>query len=170
MKYNIGDRVWYATFVPMELVWRECPICAGHGRVTVIMGKGEYAPIDCTFCAPGFNSPTGEVSHYEPVARADHTSVKGIDITADGEVYHLAKHYRADISRIFQLESSALAKAELLASEYREQEAAKLKEKEKPDRSWAWHVGYHRRAIKDAQRQIDYHTAKLNVASLKAKK
>jgi len=48
-------------------------------------------------------------------------------------------------------------------------EREKIATKEKDTRTWAWNASYHRRQIKDAKRQLEYHTAKLNVASLKAK-
>ena len=41
--------------------------------------------------------------------------------------------------------------------------------KEKPARSWAWHVTYHRREIKRAERDLEYHTRALGIAKEKAK-
>lgn len=36
-------------------------------------------------------------------------------------------------------------------------------------RSWAWRASYHRNEIKRCQKEIERHTARLNVASLKAR-
>jgi hypothetical protein len=45
-----------------------------------------------------------------------------------------------------------------------------VKDKKERHRSWAWHVSYHRKQIREAQRQIEYATEQLAYAQSKAKK
>ena len=44
-----------------------------------------------------------------------------------------------------------------------------MKRKEKDTKTWAWNVHYHRKEIREAQKRIEYHTSKLNVAKLHVK-
>jgi hypothetical protein len=41
--------------------------------------------------------------------------------------------------------------------------------KTKDHRSWAWNASYHRRNIKDLERQLEYHRSKLAVCAANAK-
>jgi hypothetical protein len=71
---------------------------------------------------------------------------------------------------LFETEAEAMVAAEAMAAEYDEEERKKILTREKDGKSWAWNATYHRRCIKQAEKDLDYHTRKLKVANLKAKK
>ena len=57
---------------------------------------------------------------------------------------------------------------EELCKKHRQEELNCLNNlKEQQHRSWAWNATYHRKCLKEALRQVEYHTAKLNVAETK---
>ena len=77
--------------------------------------------------------------------------------------------YEVPASELFRTEEEAKTRADEYAKELTDVEHKRLMAKEKDKRSWAWNVHYHRKAIKDAEKQIAYHTSKLNFAKTYAK-
>jgi hypothetical protein len=60
-------------------------------------------------------------------------------------------------------------RSQAMCDEANAAERARVLNKEKDTRTWAWNASYHRREIADAKKRIEYHAAKLAVASLKSK-
>lgn len=167
-KFQIGDSVWAATWDATE-AWVECPDCCGHGRLRVIMGDGTEVSIDCQNCELGYQGPQGRKLYYARAARAELCVIKGVRIEGDHVEYQSSRSYTELEVNLFDNEADALARAQMIASEEETKERNRIFQKEKDTRSWAWNATYHRRAIRDAKKAIDYHTRKLAVASLKAK-
>ena len=169
--FNIGDEVYLAEFHPMTEIWVECPQCCGSGRIEVILGNSEKFSINCTCCEHGWEGSFGKLKSYEPKASARCVMVSGVETSMnDGEIIARYRHsgcYISDGEKVFATEKEALAAAEELAAEQEKREVGNLKRKEKQHKNWAWNVSYHRKAIKSAEKQIAYHTAKLNVAPRK---
>ncbi len=165
MKFNIGDTVFHATFYPTTTKWVECPVCMGEGRVQVIYGGGKQASIACDYCSLGYTPPTGKVKIYAALAHAEPLVITGVELEAGGK----ERYNYIDSSELFKTKEEAFKRAEEKAEEYKKKEVARLKEKEKPNKSWSWHVGYHKREIKRLQKNIDQHQARLEAANLKAK-
>ena len=166
--FNIGDTVWLATFQTEEKNLT-CPDCAGNGCLTIIMGDGDQHSIQCDTCKRGFEAPTGKVSYYEKTARSRVCLVTGVRQESGGFRYDLAPSYWADDTTVFASEDEAVQAAALMATIDNAEEIAKKTRKHEQNRSWAWNAHYHRRQLKEAQRQLEYHTAMLNVAKVKAK-
>jgi hypothetical protein len=99
---------------------------------------------------------------YEPAVEI--LQVEYID-SRDGIVRY---NYR-DNYVVFADHLSAAKRAIDLLEEYQTKETERLAAKEQPKRTWAWNVRYHRGCLKEAQRQIEYHTSKLNAALTHAK-
>lgn len=169
MKFQIGDLVWRASW-DYRQNYVTCPDCGGTRALTFIMFDGTEHTIDCAGCAAGYEPPRGvlPVGSYQPVAHS-HT-VTGMKLRTEGGFeYTLNSGHYVGEEDLFATKEEAEARAELLSQEKAAEDLRRVYKKEKDTRSWAWHVHYHRREIKEAQRRLTYHTQKLNVAKEKAK-
>jgi hypothetical protein len=168
MKYEIGQQVWYAGWEPTR-ARIICPDCAGEGRIRVLLPDDSIVSVDCVACTRGYERPSGYLECYDRKAEARLVTIKGVEITAGKTEWQTDSSYRTSGDDLFDNEADAYAAALLKAAEADREERKSIGRKHKDTRSWAWNAHYHRKCIKEAQRQIEYHTAKLNVASLKAK-
>ena len=172
-RFNIGDLAWIAAFDAAEN-FVPCPDCGGTGRLRVTFHDETQVSIGCSNCAPGLDAPTGRVRVYDRKPRAEQVHINGCEF-GPKEIrwrfgYSETCYRIADDADVFETEEAALERARLIAAEYDAAERAKILTKEKDTRTWAWNASYHRNCIKRARHDLEYHTAKLNVASLKAKK
>lgn len=168
-KFNLEDWVWYAT---TEYQKRRvmCPDCAGTRFLTVIMGDGAQVTIDCSLCSVGYDPPHGFVTqgYYTPAVK--HSTVEGVERDReDGFKYRLHDCYSKPEADLFATREEAEARAAVLAQELIQQEADRIKRREKDTRTWAWNARYHRECIRRAEHDLQYHRAKLEVAKVKAK-
>lgn len=171
-KFNIGDSVWLAAFDARD-AYVPCPDCGGTGRLRVTFHDETTVSIGCANCAAGYDPPTGRIKVYDRKTQADMTTVTGLEMTGAKVTYRLggdASHWRsAGPEDVFATREEALVRGQVLADEATEAERQRVFRKERDTRTWAWNASYHRGEIKRAQKSIEYHTAKLNVASVKAK-
>ena len=165
MKYSIGDRLWLAK-VESEESYLACPDCGGTRTVTVTLWNGEVFIIDCIGCQRGFDRPSGTVSIYSRTPSAMLVTIIGMSIDRGHDEYHVRGIYTYHVpeNNLFVTEQEALDRAAELAAESDAEEKKRVLGKEKPTRTWAWNVHYHRAAIKRANHDIAYHTEKLNAA------
>jgi hypothetical protein len=163
MKYKIGDKVWYAQrkAFSKSVV---CPDCFGKKYLTVIKGDDSQVTIDCAGCASGYLPPKGYILYWGQEPDVCEKTISKIEFDGIKYVYGFDGCYSADEDTFFRKESDALIKAGALCREHEQQELARINMKEKNNRTWSWNASYHRRQIKEAERQIEYHTAKLNAA------
>lgn len=167
--FQIGDLVWRATWEYSQS-YVTCPDCGGTRALTFVMYDGTEHTIDCAGCASGYEPPRGvlPVGNYKPEA-SPHT-VTGMKLRTEGGFeYTLNNGFYIGEENLFATKEEAQARAEALGQEKAAEDLSRIYKKEKDTRSWAWHVHYHRREIKEAQRRLDYHTKKLCVAKEKAK-
>lgn len=166
-RFKIGDKVWVAKnnakeeFIP-------CPDCLGKRYLTVTMGDDSQVTIDCVCCRRGYEGPAGVISTYEYqpiVLYVELTSVES-ELKEDVEVerYGHSGCYREDGENVFATEAEAKVRADIFAKERKAEEEARLLRKEKETRSWAWNAHYHRKCIKQAEKDLAYHASKLNAA------
>ena len=171
-KFQIGDVVWRPHWDASEN-YVECPDCGGTGRIRVIFHDETVVSIDCCRCSAGYEPPTGRIKCYDRIARAEQTIVTGMEIKPDGVTYHLGGNgswYRtAPEDEVCATREEALAKAAEMAAKADAEERERIQRKEHDTRTWAWNASYHRKMVKQAQRDLEYHTKKLNAANLKAK-
>lgn len=172
MKYEFGQQVWWATCQASEN-WETCPDCGGTGRLRVTFHDETQVSIDCRNCASGYDSPSGRVRWFGRVPEARKITISGFEFTDGNASYHSffgqGSYYRIEEDALFATEAEAMEHAEKLAAEHDAAERAKFLTKEKDAHSWAWNASYHRNCLKRAQKEAEYHTAKLNVAKIKAK-
>lgn len=169
MRFEIGQTVWRATFEAQETTV-ECPDCHGTARLRVMFADDSIVSIPCTNCARGFYDPTGRVTVYDRTANATRDTITGVSISEGKCEWRTAQSYICQDDDVFATEEEALARAAVKAAEYDAEERAKVFRKEKDTRTWSWNASYHRREIKECQRRIEHHTAKLNAANLRARK
>ncbi len=117
----------------------------------------------------GANFHGAGITRYERTPKAIKTKIIGVEVTADAIQYQLPEAYRVDERDIFNSEADAVDRARELADQLNADELERILKKDKDTRSWSWNATYHRRCIRDAQKQIDYHTRKLDVAREMAK-
>ncbi len=171
-KFQIGETVWVARF-EMVKQWLECPDCCGSGVLTVIKGDGLKVSIECTGCQSGYEPPKGRVYLYEHKESVRQTEITGIEqAVEDNKVvikYRSTHDYIHDSAHITTTREEAVEIAQRLACNADREEKERFQKKEKPERSWAWNATYHRSQLKEAQKQVEYHSGKLAVAKLKQK-
>lgn len=173
MRYKVGDKIWVGEFSSMAPVYETCPDCGGTGRLRVTFHDEAQVSIECQNCAAGYDPPTGRVIVYKQVASARHAAISGLEVDGDKVRWHVDSHsgsYRIiDDDKAFDTEAEAVAWAQCRSAEYEQEQRDRIFKKEKDTRKWAWNASYHRNCIKRAQKDLEYHTAKLNVAKVKAK-
>ena len=168
LRFQMGDQAWRASFDSTP-AYVQCPDCCGSGRLRVIMGDDQEVSIDCQNCTRGYHGPQGVLQVYERTPRAEPVTITGMEMDADKIVYRTSTSRTVDDADLFADEHQAVARAQEIGDQLGAEERARIANKEKDTRSWAWNASYHRKAIKEAERQIAYHTSKLAVAVLKAK-
>lgn len=168
MKFSIGDPVWYASRDSKQ-VYLPCPDCLGQRYIRAIIADGTEYKVDCAACSHGWQGSDGLLHTWELSGYALSSVVKGLRIDGDTVLYTGEGFYEAGEDEVFATEAEAQVRADAIAKERTEAEHARLLTKEKDTRSWAWHVTYHRRCIKQAEKDLAYHTAKLELSKSKAK-
>lgn len=171
-KFKIGDQVYRPTFENHETSVA-CPDCGGTGRLRVTFADDTTVSIGCANCASGYDVPTGRVKCYDRFPEAKLATISGIEMDCGKIKYKLYagphSYWRVEESDLSTDHAAAMIKARAMADKWSEDERARIYRKERDTRTWAWNASYHRNAIKKAQKDIEYHTAKLNVATIKAK-
>lgn len=172
-KFKIGDKIWYATTKASEKRV-PCADCFGKRRLIVILGDDSKLDIPCEGCSWsdqdgwGYHEPYphGYCRIYEWQCKVEEVIINRVEINVDKVEYGFNGNYRMDEDRAFLTEEEAVKKSQELIEEQNREELAKLYKKEKPTKTWAWNLSYHRKRIKDAERDIAYHTAKLNAGKV----
>lgn len=172
-KFQIGDEGWRATFEVRETCV-ECPDCGGTGRLRITFDDETTVSIECSNCSRGYNPSSGRVVVHDRMPSAELVTVTGIELQAGKPPEYKAAFGPSSSwiiaeDRLFRTEEEAMACANLLAEKADEEERARVFQKEKDSKSWAWNASYHRRQIAHAKKQLAYHESKLAVASVKAK-
>jgi hypothetical protein len=163
-KYQIGDTVWVAVTGRREA--REtCKDCAGTRFLTVLLGDGEQVTIECEGCSPGGYEPARGYNIYaEHYAEARQAQINRAEGGENGWEYGTSESYRHAESDIYLTRPEAEKRAAHLAEERTKEQLEKVQHKYKKHRTWSWNATYHRKCIRKAKKDIEYHTAKLDYA------
>lgn len=170
-KFNMGDEVWVSGYDQSEKQV-ECPDCLGAKQIKVTLKDGTEYSLDCSGCAPGFETPRGWVTRYERVATAWPGTVQRVEVShRDSDTYHYGTHNRsADEDDVFATHDEAVVRAaDVIRRQEEDDKKLHLHLKKDVNRKWSWHVTYYRSQIRDAKKTIERATAQLNVAREKAK-
>ena len=168
-KFNFGDYIYHAS-VESSTEWVPCPDCNGDKYITIVY-QGETYTIDCPGCERGYLGSTGVREKYTYAVATKEGTIEGVE-RRHSEPYEFEYRLRAGSSSywilkesdVFLTKEEAEARAEVLRQERETAEANRVLQKHKPDRSWAWNVKYHKENIARLQKDLEYHTLKLNAA------
>lgn len=174
--FNIGDTVYVATVQEAtERTQVICPDCRGARKLKVTLGDDSTVLIDCEACSMGWMGSQGFKAlrriepHVKTVTITRIEIVKQRGIGPDEKVTYWSEHYGYDSANVFDNPEWAREAATLLAYDARKKEEENLFRKDKPTRTWASNVAYHRKEIREAEKRIEYHSKKLGIAREKAK-
>jgi hypothetical protein len=171
-KYNIGDKAWFAGRESVEKSVI-CPDCFGKKYLTVILGDNSQVTIDCVACVQrGFEPPKGYVTYYGYKIDVSQVTINKVEISPNKTEYRFEqdKHcYIVYETDLFDTKEEAEERAKKLCKEYEEEELEKIHRKHNNNRSWGWNVHYYRRIIRQANKDIEYYTPRLDAAQKYAK-
>lgn len=172
MRFEVGQEIWIGDFHPLAPTHVTCPDCGGTGRLRVTFHDETQVSIDCSNCAPGLDAPTGKITIYQQEIRARQASICGFENAHGKTRWHVdgtdCSYRIIEDEDAFASEAEAIAWAAQRQGRYEEDQRKKIFSKEKDTKTWAWNASYHRNRIKAAQKEIEYHTAKLTAAAIKA--
>jgi hypothetical protein len=162
---KIGDMVWWATceVKPIEI---ECLVCFGKCKVTVILGNGEQVETGCEYCSIGFERPRGFTSEHQRISGVKEISITGKEVREDEKGKHVEYRYENyclyNNENIFNTKEEAENRVLEMIKEYENSEVERLAHKKKSNQShYSWSIGYYRKKIKDAQRDLDYYSGRI---------
>ena len=173
MRFEIGQQIWVSRYDPIAPVYEVCPDCGGTGRLRVIFHDDTEVSIECRNCSAGYGKPTGRVIVYRNRVCAYLATITGVEM--NGKETRWQIDWTSGGGRIigddeaFDNEVDALVYGHVRMEHYEQEQRERIRSKERDTRTWAWNASYHRKRIKEAQQQIEYHSAKLAVAAIKAK-
>ncbi len=170
-RFEIGETAWMATFDSCT-AYLTCPDCAGTGYNRVILPEPDntVVTIECEGCRHGFEGSDGRLRVYDRKAKAVLVTVMGVSLDGGKIEWRTSESYCVADADLFDTEEAAQEAARVLAFNENERERLRHLQKEKPLKSWSWHVHYHQQCIREAKRQIEYHSGKLDVAHVRATK
>lgn len=163
LRFEIGDVVYVAR-LETEEEQLPCPDCGGTLRVRVLLYNGVEHSIACEACKHGYEGPRGYIVRYAPTPKASSTTITGVDTSAGSIQWRTELvGYRED-DDVFDNIGDAFARALDLAEKFEQEQKARITHRSNAERSWAWHVSYHRREIREAKKRLAHHEAALSYA------
>jgi len=170
---NIGDRAYYydtksnQTEIP-------CPECLGQCFHEITLGCGDKHTIACERCKEGYLGPSGVTRPYilERVPQVEEGIVTGITHEDGAWKYKFTNkvgNERWFTDRVCATEQEALEKAEDACKKYNAEQMDCATRKYNDTKSWSWNATYHRKGIKDAERNLEHHKRALDWANHKKK-
>ena len=166
-QFQIGDTAYYAS-IDSRQVWITCPECLGSGRLRVILGDNSEVSIACVCCERGYEGSPGKIQTYKFMATVARVVIRGVETEMRDDKFHVTYKfnggYLSEGERLFENPDDAQRRAEELAVEHENEQAERLRHKEKQTKTWAWNVSYWRGEIRRANETIKRCTARLNVA------
>lgn len=162
-QFKIGQNVWWAHRAAQEKLYM-CPDCFGQKFLTVILGDQSQVTIDCAGCSKGYEPPRGVICQWEHIPDARRTTIHRVEIRQDKVEYGVDDNYGVAESEIFASREEAMVRAEQLSEAWNREQSEQIGRKARHSHSWAWNVTYYRKAIREAQKNIELYTLKLDAA------
>lgn len=165
-RMKAGDVIFVARAGSTETS-RPCRVCNGDRKVTLILGTGERASLDCDYCSHGYEAPTGSETFYEFRPEPKPYVINAVEVveTSQGELvrYRVGAdnaYSTFDASDCFPSAEAAAARCAELVAEAEVEQERQMRAKENGKKSYAWHVGYHLREAKRSREQAAHHERK----------
>jgi hypothetical protein len=162
--FRIGDIYWLPVGEPQQ-VQVACPVCAGQRTVMVILGSGERVVVDCDACGHGYDGPRGTIHEWTVNPTVRRFVIAAVTSLYDGRWRVRSQDgAEADFTDLFATDAEALAEARRQAIKHEDERMMGHSRMRKGVKKHTWAIRYHREQIKDAERQLAYHRAKLHMA------
>jgi hypothetical protein len=165
LKANIGDMIFVPYSHGYSRMEQPCSICNGNRSVELILGTGEHQHVACDACVRGYGEPTGVEIVGAATCGVRFGEVTGVAIE-DGAWIYTYSGGRARHDEVYLDHASAQEIAETVLLPEEQARAQKLFEAlcQQHRRKVAWTAGYHRAALRELRRKMDYHESKLRRA------
>ena len=169
--FALGDTVYVVQECRCVPVEKTCPVCFGKRCVTIILGNGELENVMCDYCGKGYEGPRGYVVDYELHSAVRQAIITGASFTNHKWEFALDYgHTGTGESELYRDEASAEAARAKLMEERKKEEASLLANRLNYSKTkLTWRVGYHRKRLRDLEREAEYHRKMLCVAVEKRK-
>jgi hypothetical protein len=164
---QIGQTVYETRAWPYGDKRVPCPVCYGKLCAVLELGNGERVTVECEACGLGLDGPRGFIN--EPCAGSVVRAFVVAGFVQDGEEWRVLEqsnrgNYRWGVEA-FGTEAEAEARRAVLYAEVVEDAAYRsLRKDEYLRKKPTWLVRYHRDAIRQAERDLAWHTRKLSDA------
>jgi len=164
MEKNIGDKIWWASCGHKEITI-DCPVCYRTKKVILTLGNGEKIETPCEYCVSGFEEPRGYTNEHQLISEVKEVIITGKEINENEQGKSIEYHYQnycLDKDNMFDKKEDAENRVKEMIKEYEDREVERSSYKKKKNQShYSWSVGYYRRQLKDAQRNIDFYSRKI---------
>lgn len=168
--FSIGQQMWMAVG-DSEQVTKPCPVCNGEKAVTIILGTGEHVSVLCDACGLGFDGPRGFIQEWEHHPRAKSFVIASVKSFRDGQYEVLSEDGSwADFASLYQAETEALDAAVVRAAAQHERNMVSYQHTRRKAQHLTWTVQYHRGCIADLQKQIDWHSSRVQTGDVTKRK
>ena len=165
-EYNIGDKVFWAKY-DGKSVQEICPVCFDKKEVIIILGNGEQVATECNYCVIGLSGPRGYVEVYKWVSSVSEIIIDGKEVNESLQgknIEYRYGRYCLNNGDIFSTKEGAEKRVEEKIRE-KEIEESKRFETVKGGKkmSLTWSLGYHQKQIRNAEKDIIYHSSKVKL-------
>lgn len=171
-KFGFGAYVYHASASSKD-VGTVCLGCDGKRFLTITVNDETFT-CECGGCKRGWMGATGRVSFYRYEPEIHEGFVEAIErgwSEGDGFEYRIKSdsggRWCLKEEDTFSTREEAEDRCAELVEKYEAEQ--KVPQKSNRDKSWAWHVHYYKRQIRDATKTIEYAQEQLNYAKKLAK-
>ncbi len=161
--FEIGQEYWMPLSTPRE-VTVPCPICAGQRHVTVILGDGEHVSVDCDGCGSGFAGPKGTITEWDQTPGAVSFVIGYVESLYSNRWTLKSRDGKtSDFADLCTTEAEAVACSMKRCADQQEHNLMQGRHRRRGLSKAAWTIRYHRQCIRDLERQLVWHRAKVGI-------
>jgi ribosomal protein S27E len=167
--FEIGQNYW-APRHHAELVTLPCPACKGTRIVAIVYGD-EHVSVDCEACGKGFEGPQGTITEYDFTPKAERFVIASVDSLYNGRwSVRSETGQTSNFDELCETEEAALAISAVKCAEQHESNMRSRMHGRSRAANATWSVSYHKKCIVDLERQLAWHTARINAGKVKKEK
>ena len=160
--FSIGETFWRPVLTPQQLTV-PCPVCSGEKVVTVIIGQDERLMVECDACGLGYEHPRGVIEEWVSDPGAAEFVIEAVESFMRGEwTVRSTTKERHSFASLCRTESEALAVSVAACATQAEENMRRRQHHRGRVSKATWSVQYHRAMIKDLERQLAWHRAKID--------
>ncbi len=167
--FEIGKTYWLPRWHP-EKIQVPCPVCYGNRVLAVTLGNGESVEVECDGCGLGFEGPRGFVHEYSYEAKVLPFTVKEINSMHGGTWWlQSVEGDTAQWDTLCDTQALGMAKSlEVLQTQLDENTRRSTALSKQALKKVGWTVRYHEDIIRDLEKKIGWHRAKVSERTKKS--